>query len=412
MEPQTAHQRPLEGIRVVEITSIYSGPFAGMMLAELGADVIKVESQDKPDLIRNTAGNDPYQVSPVFYALNKGKRFVSINASTDKGRTLLSDLVATADVFLHNIRPGKTNNIGLAYADLAARNPRLIFASISGLGSSGPDAAQPVYDYVIQARTGMVDYQRDILTGRSSLISQVLVDKTTAHTAVQAVLAALYVRERTGRGQHIELPMIGVGLHFEWADAMAPLLSQLTPAIPPSMLPPHMVQMPAAALIVVRTSDGGEIACSPALPPFDGFALALDRPDWVVSEQFSTAMMRALNFPAFKVEVDEAAAAFTRDELMARFEEHGVAAGPVRSRTDVHEDRQIQHLGLITEQETGFLGVVRQPAPPWHFSESAVSPVTSIGRTGEHTREVLREAGIDDAAIEAMQMEGVLAWPE
>jgi crotonobetainyl-CoA:carnitine CoA-transferase CaiB-like acyl-CoA transferase len=403
---------PLAGIRVVEITSIYSGPFAGMMLAELGADVIKVESQGKPDLIRNQGGTSPYGVSAVFYALNKGKRFVSIDASTEKGAAVLADLVAGADVFLHNIRPGKTDNIGLSWEQMSRRNPRLIFAEISGLGSTGPHAGQPVYDYVIQARTGIVDYQRDPTTNHASLVSQLVVDKTTAEAAVQAVLAALFVRERTGKGQRVEIPMLGVGLHYSWPDAMAPFLSQLEPAIPPSLLPPHMMLMPAAALVVLRCSDGGEIAVSPALPPFDGFAIALDRPDWVVDERFSENMMRALNFPTFKAEVDAAARQFTSEELLARFVENGVAAGPVVRRSTVHEDPQVQHLGLISEHDTGHIGRVRQPAPMWHFEHSKATPAVGIGRTGEHTREVLGELGLSHEELNRLAAEEVVAWPE
>jgi crotonobetainyl-CoA:carnitine CoA-transferase CaiB-like acyl-CoA transferase len=401
---------PLAGVKVVEITSIYSGPLAGVLLAELGADVVKVESQGKPDLIRNQR-NGPYGVAPVFYALNRGKRFVSVDANTPRGRQLLFDLVADADVFLHNIRPGKPEALGLDYAELSERNPGLIYVGISGMGHDGPDSAQPVYDYVVQARTGIVDYQRDLATGKASLISQVVVDKTTAQACVQAVLASLYVREKTGKGQRIDVPMIGVGLHFEWPDAMAPTFSEVDPPVPADQLPVHLTMMPAATLIVIVTGDGGEIACSPQLPPFDGFAIALDRPDWIVDERFSEGLIRAANFPAFHAEVVEAAKRFTKGELLARMRENGVASGPVQRRADVHHDEQIVHLGLITEQDTGFIGRVRQPHPMWHFSETPAAITTSMGRTGEHTREVLRERGYDDATIESLLNDGAIAQP-
>jgi crotonobetainyl-CoA:carnitine CoA-transferase CaiB-like acyl-CoA transferase len=410
----SATSAPLAGIKVVEITSIYSGPFAGMILGELGADVIKVESQGKPDLIRNQGGANPYAVAPTFYSLNKGKRFVSIDGRNPEGRALLVDLVAGADIFLNNIRPGKPDGLGLAYAELAARNPRIIHCSITGLGSSGPDADKPVYDYVIQARSGMVDYQRDVLTGNSSLISQVLVDKTSSQAAVQAILAALYVRERTGRGQQIEIPMIGVGLHFEWPDAVAPFMSQVNPAIPPSMLPTHMATMPAAALVVMKTKDGGEIASSPALPPYDGFCIALDHPEWVVDERYADNMNRAMNFPSFKAELLEAALQFTTDELMARLAENGVAAGLVKKRTEIHEDPQVKHLGLIHEHTSTHdaIGAVRAPVPMWHFSESKSVITTRIGRCGEDTREVLAEMGIAADRIAALHDSGAVASPE
>jgi crotonobetainyl-CoA:carnitine CoA-transferase CaiB-like acyl-CoA transferase len=399
---------PLRGIKVVEITSIYSGPLAGVLLAELGADVIKVESPGKPDLMRNNTG-DPYAVSPVFHALNRGKRFVSLDGTTARGRALLADMVADADVFLHNIRPGKPDALGLGYDEMAARNPGLIYAAISGMGNDGPDADQPVYDYVVQARLGMVDYQRDLGTGRASLIGQVLVDKTTAQAAVQAILAALYVRTSSGRGQRVDIPMLGVGLHFAWPDAVAPFHSQVDPAIPPDMLPPHLLQMPAAALVVVVTADGGEIACSPSLPPFDGFAIAFDRPDWIVDERFSEMLPRMMNFPQFVEELNEAAARFTTSELLERLGANAVAAGPVVRRGAVHLDAQIQHLGMVEEHDNAFLGQVRQPLPMWHFGDSEALVTTSMGRTGQHTREVLSERGLSASEIDQLIADGVAA---
>jgi crotonobetainyl-CoA:carnitine CoA-transferase CaiB-like acyl-CoA transferase len=181
--------------------------------------VLKIEGPARPDMTRRTSPTaDPAGVSPAFYALNRGKRFVAIDATTDEGRALIHRLVVKADVFLHNVRPSKLASLGVDYATLSAINERLVYVAISGYGSEGEDA--DVYDYVVQAQIGMVDYQRDLDTGAPSLISQFVVDKATANAAVQAVLAALLVRQRTGRGQRIDVPMVQVGLHFEWPDAM------------------------------------------------------------------------------------------------------------------------------------------------------------------------------------------------
>jgi crotonobetainyl-CoA:carnitine CoA-transferase CaiB-like acyl-CoA transferase len=397
---------PLAGIRVVEVTSIYSGPMAGMMLAELGAEVIKLESPNKPDMIRN-AFFGPHGLSPQFYALNRGKKFVSVDAGTPEGRDVVQQLVASADVFLHNIRPEKPEAIGLGYDELSAANPRLIYVAISGYGNEGPLAAQPAYDYAVQARVGMVDYQRDISTGKASLVSQVLVDKTSAQAAVQGVLAALYVRERSGVGQRIDIPMIGVGLHFEWPDTMSIHFSQVVPTMPHEGMPPHLFQVPAAALLVLTTSDEGEIACSPAMPPFDGFAIALDRPDWIVDERFAENMSRMINLPALLAEITEAAAAFTRADLLARFAENGVACGPVNRRSEVLDDAQIRHLGLISEADAPMLGTVRQPAPMWHFSASPTAHTTHIAVTGGDTREVLLSLGIADSHVADLLTRGI-----
>lgn len=398
---------PLAGIRVLELSSIYSGPLAGLLLAELGADVVKLESEAKPDLIRN-AGGAPHGVTPVFYALNRGKRFVSIDATTEEGRALASSLAAEADVFLHNIRPGKPEALGLGYDALAARNPRLVYAAISGLGNDGPDADLPVYDYVIQARVGMVDYQRDTATGKASLVSQVVVDKSAAMAAVQGILAALFVRERTGRGQRIDVPMLGVGLHFLWPDAVSPQLSQLDPPIPHDSIPPHMFQMPAAGLVVVATSDGGELACSPTLPPFDGLAIAFDRPDWLVDERFAETPKRVWNFPAFRAELVAAAQRFTTEDLRRRLIDNGVPVGPVRRRRDVHLDPQVRHLDLLLERDAFSIGRVRQPRPMWQFSQTPARVTTAMGPTGGDTRGVLRERGLDDATIDALIARGVV----
>ena len=402
---------PLDGIKVVEITSIYSGPYAGLMLAELGADVVKVEGPDQPDPIRGGLGNTPDSVNSVFYGLNRGKRFASIDASTERGRSLLFDLVAGADVFLTNMRAGKAAALGLGYEPLAARNPRLIEVAINGFGSDGPEVDQPVFDYVVQARTGMIDYQRDA-EGRGDLMHQLVVDKTSANAAVQAVLAALFHRERTGRGQQIEVPMIAAGLHFSWTDAFAMGLAEHEPMIPWEEAPPHLRAAPASFLVVLPTTDG-EIATGLLVPPFDGMCLALDKPEWVVDERFADNMGRILNYPALYEMVRAEVARYSTEEILARFSAHDFAAGPVVLRENVFDDPTVRHLGLVTDTDVGEgLGRVRQPAPPWRFSDSPTVRTTHIGTTGRDTREVLAAHGLTVDEIDALIADGVAKVPE
>ncbi len=399
---------PLAGIRVVEITNIYSGPYAGMMLAELGADVIKVEAPDGPDLIRASGlGAGPDSVNPTFYALNRGKRFVSIDARTAEGRELFTEFAATADVFLHNIRPGKPEPLGVGYEELAARNPRLVYVAISGFGTDGPESHKPAYDYVIQAQTGIVDHQRDLRSRQSDLVHNVMVDKTSANAAVQAVLAALFVRERTGQGQRIDIPMIATGLHFLWPDGMAPFHSQVEPSIPHEHLPPHLLWFPSSALVVLPTLDG-EIATGILLPPWDGLCLALDRVDLLTDERFTEAQGRAIHLPALIEQLAGEVAKYTTAEVLARFEAHDFAAARVVHRAEVHLDETIQHLGVLVEQDVPGIGPVRQPTPPWHFADSTARVTSSIGRTGEHSVEVLREHGVDEARLDDLLARGVI----
>lgn len=409
MAPEINENYPLAGIKVVEITSIYSGPMAGMLLAELGADVVKVEGPEGPDVVRSGGLTpDPDGVNSTFYALNRGKRFCAINAKTERGRELLFDLVAGADVFVHNMRPGKAENLGLDYEALAERNPRLIYAVISGLGSAGPESHLPTYDYVMQGKIGMVDYQRDLSTGRSDLVRQVVVDKTTAMGLVQAVLAALYLREKTGRGQRVEVPMIAAGLAFLWSDGFAPAHAELEPAIPLEAMPPWLKSAPGSFLVVLPTTDG-EIATGILLPPWDGLCLAIDRVDLVTDERFAEQLGRIMNLPALIEEVAGEVAKYSTEEILARFAEHDFAGGPVVLRENVADDPTVDHLGLISIQDAPGVGQVRQPAPMWSFSDADLPTTTHLGRTGHDSHHVLSELGLPDDEINALLVEGVIA---
>ena len=398
---------PLAGIKVVEITSIYSGPMAGMMLAELGAQVVKVESPEGPDPLRaGGLGAGPDGVNSIFYSLNRGKRFCSIDAKTDRGRQLLFDLASDADIFFHNMRPGKAEGLGLNYEALAAKNPRIIYGAITGHGPEGPEAHLPAYDYVVQAKLGMVDYQRD-KEGRGDLVRQVVVDKTSANALVQGVLAALYMREKTGKGQRIDIAMVAAGLAFLWPDGLAAAHAELNPAIPLDQMPPWLESAPGSFLVVLETSDG-EIATGILLPPWDGLCLALERTDWLTDERFSEQLGRVLNLPDLIAEVSSEVAKYTTAEVLARFEEHDFAAGKVVTRREVHEDPTIQHLGLITEQAAPGLGQVRQPAPMWMFSDATTELTTSLNSTGGDSREVLAELGVSAEEFAELEKSGVV----
>ncbi len=402
-----ASNSPLAGIKVVEITSIYSGPMAGMMLGELGAHVVKVESPGSPDPLRASGlGPGPDGVNSIFYSLNRGKQFCAIDAKTDKGRELLFDLAASADVFIHNMRPGKAESLGLSYEALSAVNPGIICGAISGHGPDGPEAHLPAYDYVMQAKLGMVDHQRD-REGRGDLVRQVVVDKTSANALVQGILAALYMREKTGRGQRVEIPMVAAGLAFLWPDGLAAAHAELNPAIPLEQMPPWLESAPGSFLVVLETTDG-EIATGILLPPWDGLCLALERTDWITDERFSEALGRVLNLPELIAEVSAEVAKYSTEEVLARFEEHDFAAGKVVTRREVHEDPTVKHLGLISEQAAPGLGQVRQPAPMWMFSDADTEITTSLNSTGGDSREVLAELGISSEEFDQLEEDGIV----
>ena len=372
-----------------------------------GADVTKVEGPDGPDPVRaGGLGSGPRFGEQHLLFVESGEALcLDRRARTERGRELLIELVAGADVFLHNLRAGKAEQLGLGYEDLAARNPRLVHVAINGLGAEGPEADQPVFDYVIQAKTGMIDYQRGA-TGQGDLMHQLVVDKTSANAAVQGVLAALYARERTGRGQQVEVPMIAAGLHFAWTDAFAAGLAELEPAIPWAVLPPHLKAAPGSFLVVLQTADG-EIATGILVPPWEGLCLALDRAEWVVDERWAEQEGRLMNYPELLEAVRAEVAKLTTADVLARFAEHDFAAGPVTPRSDVFDDPTVRHLGLITEHEAESLGRVRQPAPMWTFGDTPAGTTTHIGETGRDTREVLAGLGLSADEVEALIAQGV-----
>ena len=368
---------------------------------------MKVESPGSPDPVRASGlGPGPDGVNSIFYSLNRGKQFCAIDAKTDKGRELLFDLAASADVFIHNMRPGKAESLGLSYEALSAVNPGIICGAISGHGPDGPEAHLPAYDYVMQAKLGMVDHQRD-REGRGDLVRQVVVDKTSANALVQGILAALYMREKTGRGQRVEIPMVAAGLAFLWPDGLAAAHAELNPAIPLEQMPPWLESAPGSFLVVLETTDG-EIATGILLPPWDGLCLALERTDLITDERFSEALGRVLNLPELIAEVSAEVAKYSTEEVLARFEEHDFAAGKVVTRREVHEDPTVKHLGLISEQAAPGLGQVRQPAPMWMFSDADTEITTSLNSTGGDSREVLAELGISSDEFDQLEEDGIV----
>ena len=210
----------LSGVRVIDMTTVYSGPMAASILGDQGADVVKVEPPGG-DMQRGPMRVSRNGLDAQFAALNRNKRSIGIDLSGDAGKSVLHRFVANADVLMENFRPGVMERLGVGYASLAELNPRLIFASINGVGATGPYAGRRVYDAVIQAISGIASLQADPATGEPALVNTLICDKVTAMTAAQAVCSALYARERTGVGQRIDVSMLDSALFFLWPDAMA-----------------------------------------------------------------------------------------------------------------------------------------------------------------------------------------------
>ena len=218
--PTRSATGPLSGIRVVDLTQNLSGPMATMILGDQGADVIKIEPPGIGDFTR-AMGGTKRGVAPGFAVINRNKRSVALNLRDPRGLELLKRLIAGADLFVQNHRPGVAERMGIGEAALRAVKPDLVYVSISGFGESGPYADQRVYDPVIQALSGLAAIQADVETGHPHMIRLIIPDKVTALTAAQAMTAALFARQRTGEGQHVRLAMLDAVIAFLWPEGMA-----------------------------------------------------------------------------------------------------------------------------------------------------------------------------------------------
>ena len=372
----------LDGIRIVDLTTIYSGPIAASILGDQGADVVKVESPDG-DFMRLLGMGQRNGVGAAFAMMNRNKRSVVINLREDEGRAVFLKLVESADVVMENFRPGVMERLRIDYDTLAAVNPRLVFASINGVGHTGPYAGRRVYDAIIQSISGIASLQSDPATERPILINSLICDKTTSMTAAQAITSALVARLRTGVGQRVDISMLDAALFFLWPDNMLnyTFVGDETP---------HDGRRSHEAM--VRQTRDGYICTMPVqAAEWHGLFQALDLPNLFEDERFRT--QTGLDSERFQAALNAGYASFDTDELAERLEQHEVPFARINPRDDVMNDPQVQAMGALLEFEHPIAGPMRQARPPGRFSETPADIFRCSPELGEHTREVLAEAG-------------------
>ena len=386
--------RPLAGIRVIDLTSNMSGPLATMVLADQGADVVKVEPPNG-DAIRSV-GTSHRGMSAYFANNNRGKRSISIDLSTDAGRAVVRRLCAAADVFTQNFRPGVVERLGLGADELRRDNGRLIYASISGFGTTGPLADAPAYDHVVQALSGFAAIQTAGTT-EPSMVRHGVIDKATAYTFAQAITAALFQRERTGAGARIDVSMLDVAVAFLWPDGMM----DHTIDAPDTVLPPT-----SRSFRVSPTADGHVVLVTLTASQWAGLTSALLEDDGDAAMTDTAARMKGGAEVMRKVRV--AIAAMPTEEVVSRLRAADVPVAPVRELHDVASDPQVVANGAVRTFEHGVLGLVHQARPAPLFDGKAADPAESAPSLGEHTEDVLREAGWSDAEIDALRADHVI----
>lgn len=389
---------PLTGVRVLDLTGVVSGPYATMFLADQGADVLKIEPIGGDITRRSRATIDKGgEFSALFISSNRGKRSLSIDVKSATGREVLARLVAQADVLVQNFRPGTMERLGLGADELRARHPRLIYVSISGVGDSGPYVKKRVYDPIIQGLSGFADIQSQPVTNRPQMIRTIVCDKTTAVFTAQAVSAALYAREKTGQGDHVRVAMLDTMISYLWPEGMMQytVVGAETKAADPNDRPD----------LVFKTSDGYITAGTISDSEWQGFCKASGDPELANDPRFATPSARSVNATARINKMAEYIAQRTTAEWLERLDAADVPCAPILRRGEIIHNEQVVARDLIVEFDQPMVGRVRQPRPAASFEVNQAAIGGPAPRVGEHSREVLRELGYDDGAIDRMVAE-------
>lgn len=392
-------QGPLSGIRVLDLTVIMAGPIATMMLADQGADVIKIEPP-QGDLLRKL-GHQYRGMSGSFQSCNRSKRSLCVDIKSKAGLEVVRKLVATADVLVQNYRPGAIERMGLGEDAVRAIRPNIIFVSMSGFGESGPYAHQRVYDPVIQAISGLADIQRDRETGQPRMVRTVIADKTTALAAAQAISAALFARERTGKGQHIRLSMFDTMVAYLWPEASSSL------SFVGNERDPAVGQM--GRELVFATRDGHITAGAVSDAEWQGMCRAFGREDLLDDPRFATAAARSENMMARRQVMSAEIAKWDRDAILARLDAEGVPSAPVLARTEVIEHAQAINNAIIETIDDPDIGPIRQPRPAARFSETPSRIRGAAPALGAHNGDILTELGYSPADIQKLEKDAVLS---
>jgi crotonobetainyl-CoA:carnitine CoA-transferase CaiB-like acyl-CoA transferase len=392
---------PLEGYRVVDVTSMVSGPIATMILGDQGADVIKVERPGQGDLTRGI-GRARAGLAPLFATSNRSKRSLALDLKAPEGLEVLYRLVAGADVFVQNFRPGRAERMGLGEADLRRHRPDLVYVSISGFGETGPYAHKRVYDPVIQALSGLASIQGDRRSGRPRMVRTIVPDKLTALTAAQAMTAALLARERTGQGQHVRLAMLDAMVSFLWPEGMARYTFPQGGEERSSA--PRQVHD-----LVFETADGFITCGTVSDAEWRAFARCAGRPEWLEDPRFATPASRVAHWDERLECMQEVLRTRTTEEWLRALDEADVPCAPILGRRDLLTHEQIAANGLIVEDPHPHAGAMRQTRPAARFDRTPAAIRRPAPLLGEHSDEVLRELGLAEGEIRALRSSGVVA---
>ena len=381
---------PLTGLKVLDLTGMVSGPVAAMMLADQGAEVIKVEPING-ELVRHMAA--PHNgVNPVFFSCNRGKKSIALDLKSEGGKKILLKLASEADIFMQNFRPGAIERMGFGEDVIRKLNEKIIYVSISGFGNKGPYADSRVYDPVIQALSGATDIQADRETGKPKMFRIIIADKVTALTTAQAISSALYAREKHGTAQHIELSMLDCMLSFFWPEGMAGIVYAENEI--------DVRKLQGTQDLIYQAEDKYITAGAVSDAEWKGMCKALKREDLIDDERFATPAGRVANAQIRKEITGEEIAKWKSSEILKRLQEEGVPSAPLLDRMELLDNDQILANESILRVNIDGFGEVRQARPAARFSKTPSELSRPAPKLGEHSFEILSSLGFDDAIIE------------
>ena len=387
---------PLAGVKIIDLTSMISGPMAAMILADQGAEVIKVEPLGGEQLRHMAAAHNG--VNAPFYSCNRGKKSLAIDLKSTTGKEVLIKLIKGSDVFMQNFRPGTTDRMGFGYEELKKINPNLIYLSISGFGSKGPYAQSRVYDPVIQALSGATDIQADRNSGEPKMFRIVIADKVTSLTAAQAVSSALYAREKNSEGQHIKLSMLDSVVAFFWPEGMTGLVFKDNEF--------DVRKLQGSQDLIYKAKDRYITAGAVSDAEWKGMCNALNMEDLIEDERFATSAARVINSEERKKITGEEIKKWDSEEILDRFQTEGVPSAPLLDRMELMDHEQIiANQTILRDKYDGF-GEVRQARPAALFEGTPSKIKRPAPKLGEHSKDILNALGFDDVFLQKLNDEG------
>jgi len=388
----------LDGVRILDLATMVAGPVATMMLADQGADVIKVESPHG-DLMRHfSRGRNG--MNAAFLSCNRNKRSLAVDLKSEDGLEIVKKLITTAQVLVHNFRPGIAERIGLGEDVVRTIRRDIVYVSITGYGESGPYAKQRAYDPVIQAMSGLADIQRDRDTGRPRMVRTIIADYTTALTAAQAMTAALFARERTGKGQHIRLSMLDSMISYLWPEAM-PSLTFVGAETDPS-------DGEVGPDLVFATQDRYITAAALSDDEWAGMCRALNREELIDDPRFKTARDRSINAVERRTITSTELEKWRADEILPRLLDNDVPSAPVVSRFELLQDTQVRENHILEVFESEEFGTVRMPRAAAQFDRTPATVRALAPRLGADNATILAELGYQASDIARLESTGIV----